>query len=372
MVNRGKRNLAWLVTALMASCIEPYQPPVIVADNQYLVVDGYLDNGRGSASVRLSRTQNLTENGPTAESTARVTLEGEGGSRFPLAHQGNGVYAVTGLNVPPGAKYRLRIGTATGKEYLSDLVASKPTPPIDSVTWRAGEGGVQVYVNTHDPLNRTVYYRWEYEETWEFTAAFSSSIEYVNGAIVPRKENVYRCWRTQKSTALSLGTSARLSQDVIRDFPLVFVPFESRKLRIRYSVLVRQFAESREGYDYWQNLKKNTENLGTLFDPQPSQTTGNLRCVSDPSEPVVGYFGASSTEEQRIFIGYDELPFQRYVESCQVDTVKIEDLARFDPGQSLVGEIRGGTRRPVDGYTYSTLGCVDCRTAGTTVRPDFW
>ncbi|MEO5998783.1 MAG: DUF4249 family protein, partial [Chitinophagaceae bacterium] len=55
---------------------------------------------------------------------------------FPLADKGKGVYSADALNFNPVQKYRLRIKTAAGTEYLSDYVELKKTPAIDSVNWK--------------------------------------------------------------------------------------------------------------------------------------------------------------------------------------------------------------------------------------------
>ncbi|MEJ7664695.1 MAG: DUF4249 family protein [Hymenobacter sp.] len=98
-------------------------------------------------------------------------------------------------------------------------MAAKLTPPIDELPWAAEPSGVQIYVNTHDPTSATRYYRWEYQETWEFHSAFRSDVEYVNGQFQRRTEDISRCWRTENSTRISLTTSDKLTQDVIAKFP---------------------------------------------------------------------------------------------------------------------------------------------------------
>ena len=137
----------------------------------------------------------------------------------------------------------------------------KQTPPIDEVGWQALDNELQLYVNSQDPQNNTRYYRWEYEATWAFTAAFQSSMKYdeASGRIVPRThldDDIYRCWRTEKSTDIKLGTSAKLSRDVISQVPDPVAAIRSEELRIKFSVLVKQYALTQEAYVYWETLRK--------------------------------------------------------------------------------------------------------------------
>lgn len=377
------KTIGWLMMLLVSSCVEPYSPEVLEGPNSYLVVNGFI-NTNGPTTVQLIRTQNLKdETPPPAEINAIVQIESEEGENYRLWGTGNGNYTSSNLELNPASKYRLYIRTANGKEYASEYVTVKRTPAIDEITWEPIDDEVQVYVNTHDPNNDTRYYRWEFEETWHYRAAFGTGLKYVNGKIELRDRNdpdIYNCWTSDNSTTIELGTSIRLTQDVISNYKLTAIPYDSEKIAIKYSILVKQYALTREAYAYWETLKKNTENIGTLFDPLPSQLTGNIKSLSDPNEPVIGYVTASTMQQKRIFIGYEELPreWKTFIPRCPIDTMLLAistPREYFEGGYVMpVYEVyppEGGGMFPI-GYSYATVDCVDCRTRGTNVKPDFW
>lgn len=364
--------LLWL-----GSCIEPYRPEVIQVPNNYLVVDGFI-NSTGPTTIRLSRTVNLDgATIPPGELKARVFIEEEGGAQFDLKEGTNGNYTGNPLQLNATRRYRLRIRTADGKEYASGYEANKITPPIDSVTWEIRNDAVQLYVSTHDPAQNTRYYRWKFDETYEFTSAFYSAYEYTRTGITDRREPIFTCWRGGSSSAILIGSSAKLTQDVISEYPLFTIPSNSVKIDRKYSLLVKQYAQTKEAYEYAETLKKNTESIGTLFDPLPTQLTGNIQCLTVPEEPVIGYINVSSLQEKRIFIKRDQLPpnwraIHEY-SLCKLDTVLLADMAKSFSSQQIlpVGEVlseMGG----VIGYTASSNLCVDCRVRGTNVKPGFW
>jgi hypothetical protein len=368
--------------------VEPYSPDVIENPNQFLVVDGSI-NGTGITTVKLSRTQNITETAmPMLEAGATLLLEEEQGAQYPLQEGIAGTYTSSSLNLDLRKKYRLFIRLLSGQEYASDFVSVKPTPPIDEVGWKALNNTLEIYVNSHDPQNNTHYYRWEYKATWAYTAAFQSSMKYdeASGKVVPRTNNdedIYRCWKTEYSTAIKLGTSSKLSQDVIFEYPILTLPSRSEELRIKYSVLVKQYALTQEAYQYWESLRKNTESIGTLFDPLPSQLTGNVHNLKNHDEPVIGYVGASTVQEKRIFISWEELPedWVAYYPPCVLDSLLPEPPQTLE---DLAGYFKGGFSMPVAeiyppmgfptpiGYMVARKDCVDCRLRGTNVKPDFW
>jgi len=379
-----KRLLSSLFAALLLAlpgCVDKYQPSVIASPQRYFVVDG-LVNLRGVTTVKLSYTRSLTTTTVPVEAKATVRIQDDAGASYPLTEQAAGTYTSAALTLDAARRYQLRVRTAAGREYASDLVQAKLTPPIDRVHWAVERNGVQLYVDTHDATNNTRYYRWNYSETWRFSTPNYAEFEFVNGAMRRRTDNIQDCWRTEASTGISLSNTARLSQDVVSKFPLVLWPGNSDRFRIKYSILVQQYAQTAEEAAYWEKLRKNTESLGTLFDPLPTQLTGNVHCLTDASELVVGYVGASSMTEKRLFIDRSEFPatatfLTGYENQCEVpDTIP----SKRNPVSFAVGFTREymplhEVFNPfgiLSGYTRSLTLCADCRLRGTNVKPSFW
>ncbi|MCA8831455.1 DUF4249 domain-containing protein [Hymenobacter sp. BT728] len=374
----------------VSSCVEPYAPEVIQAANNYLVVEGSI-NSRGVTTIRLSRSVNLANtSAPPAESKAKVFIEQEAGGQYPLREGKVGTYTSADLTLAAGQRVRLHLTTAGGREYTSEFVSALVTPAIDSVTWKPTARGLQIAANAHDDANQTDFYRWDYEETWEFTTRYVSKVEYKNGKMVDRLEDINRCWTTQASTNVVLNTAEKLSQSVISQAPIVLLPRDTPKLYYKYSILVRQYALGKNEYAYWDALRKNTQNLGTLFDPQPTQLTGNVHNVSNPEEVVLGFVGAQSVAEKRLIIARNQLPFDwpyvtGYEHCVDIDTIPRpsedpmdwptpeEVLAFFKSGHPVaLEELHFPALDPRPFYVFSSVDCVDCRTRGVKTKPAYW
>lgn len=368
--------MVFSAVVMFSGCVEPFELPESAPDESLLVVDGYLNLEQGQATVKLTRTQNLQDEGAAPlETGAQVSLETEQGESQPLIAQHDGNYTASGLGVEYGKKYRLRIKTRNGREYLSAFVSSQKTPAIDSLTWNVEREGVQVRVNTHDPGNSTRYYLWEYEETYEYNASRLSQLVYDRGEVRYRREGefIYTCWKGDASKNIYLGSTVQLAEDVIRDFPLAFNLGNSKKLNKKYSILVKQYGLSREEFNYWQLLKKNTENVGSLFDAQPSQVTGNItRVDSNPEETVFGYFSVRSMSTKRLFVTAGQLlgnGFRKEYQDCETTDISDSQVPMFlSSGYNLVLE-----ELSPSGYSTAPVACADCRVqGGTNVKPDFW
>lgn len=367
---------ACLMLMITGSCVEPYDPPVENKDVRFLVVDAFLNSGDGSITANLFRTFPVYSTEPAPpETKAIVMLEDDQGFSATLTETGNGAYDLDGLSVNTGKKYRLHIRTADKEEYLSAFVTIKTTPPIDSVFWAAEADGVRVYLNTHDDSKSTRYYKWDYTETYEYTAAYPSNLKLVKGQVVPRFENEYinRCWRTIPATNIHVGSSVKFQEDIIRHAQLAALKRGSIKLSRKYSGLVRQQAISEEAYNYWSKLEQTTESLGGLFDAMPTQVTGNIHNTTNPDQPALGFFSGGTVEEKRIFISFYDLPdrLQSYPSNfCTYDTIPADQIMYYTDDTLLISSY--GSPFTL-GYTTSDNICIDCRVqGGTTTKPSFW
>jgi hypothetical protein len=370
-----------LCCLIFLECRRPFEPSLKPSDINSLVVEGYID-GNAPTHITITRARNVSQGDTAArkyELNAGVSVEDDQQNIYPLTEMGNGAYgSVNTLNIDPSHKYRLHILTSDGKEYASDYVPFKSSPPIDSIGWKmTDEGGVQIYVNTHDPSNQTKYYRWDYGETWEFHVSYYSILKYnpPTNTLLPRTDQVYMCWKSDSSTNIFLGSSAKLVSDVIHEAPLAYVPNHDQKLSVLYSIFVRQYALDESGYNYLQAMKSNTENTGSIFDPQPNGTTGNIHCLTDPSEQVSGYICAGNTSVKRVFIYNSAIPGRwNLVPNCpDVEVPNIADSIRyyFTTGYGPVDQIYSPSGAII-AYNASYVLCVDCTLTGTNVKPSFW
>ncbi|MCE7064997.1 DUF4249 domain-containing protein [Dyadobacter sp. CY326] len=356
-------------------CIEPFSPPEINSNDHYLVVDGFFNaGGTDTSRFELRRTQKVNQTTePFIETGASISVETEAGETFAFTEPAKGMYILPPRNYDMAGKYRIRIATKDGQEYLSEFVTVSRTPPIDSLTYKldAAQNAVVFYVNTHDATNSTQFYRWKFDETWEYDATYYSALEVVNDTVVLRKQNINKCWGKNKSGSILLGSTVRLSQDIIKNLPLNIVPISTNRFYIKYSILVKQYGLSRQAFEYWTDLSKTTQGTGSLFDPQPSQVTGNIKNTGNPKDRVFGYFSASTEATKRLTIAPKLGIFPRCTEP---DTIPLacgrngEACALNTPNLLLS---YWGIR--ADSVLVGIESCADCRTAGgTTDRPSYW
>jgi hypothetical protein len=359
-----------LLFTLLAGCTQSYLPPAIANPAANLVVEGFINNGSDSTSFTLSRTVALAVTPVvTPELNAAVSIQGTDNSVYPLGNAGNGVYGAILPSLNPGISYRIFITTG-GKDYASDYVPLVANPPIDSINWVRGDTGIWVYANTHDPTNTAQYFRWDYTETWEFHSPLPASLTYAGGNLVPNLPNTTdTCWQSDISTRVILATSTQLATDVIYEVPLTSIPLNSQQLTVRYSIFIRQYALTKTAFTWWQTLQNNTENIGSIFGVEPTTNPGNLHCLTDTSETVVGYVSAGSIRTQRIFIDNSQVLPWDYISGCKETKIPEDSLqTMIDMGYELVDQ---ASLVPPLVYI-APKRCVDCTATGSNIRPSFW
>jgi len=385
-------GLFFCLTVLsLTGCISEYNPVGVADTAGTLVVDGLLiDNGQ--TAIKLSRTVRLVDKLPrdavyvqnatiqVIDESNRIIAVAE--PQIAAGKRVAGMYVINDtLSFDPAMKYALDI-RIENSHYRSDFIAPVHTPEIDEVTWTVNEDqSMDIMVSTHDPSNRTTYYFWRFEEDWEFIAPFAAEFRYdpVTKTVIPQSlngDNRYYCWNFDQSKSLLYGSSDKLSEAVIKNNKIHHIPPNNPRFNYLYSILVKQYGLEKEAYDYFVNLQRNVDESGSLFAPQPSEKEGNIKCLSNPDEPVIGYIAITKEVAQRLFIDVEKLDFFLHA-NCIPETIPDFDFIpgwitpeeAFDKGVGIFIPFSPGST-----YFHAfPVRCVDCTYSGNTKnKPDFW
>jgi hypothetical protein len=332
------------------------------------------------SKIILSRTTDLSNPNNVYEGKAKVNVQSENGAVYPLTEGTTGTYTSAALTLPTNIRYRVQIITQGGTEYLSDYVTGQTTPPIDNVTWeKTAEGGIQLYANSTIQQGQTMYYQWKTDETWEFHSSAYTRYKWVynnlgetigitlwaaNGSL---DTTIYTCWRSESSSLLQLRNLDQFSSTKIHQ-PIAYISPNSVKLSVRYSLNIQQYSISKEAYLFLETMKKNTEQLGTVFDPQPSYLPGNVRSVSNSKEQVIGYVSATQETTKRIFLTPSDVGGWPYQAKCEPrnagsDPRELRGWFRYYPLDRVPGS---------DSIVMLPDSCLNCLTKGVNKKPSFW
>jgi hypothetical protein len=287
----------------MTSCIETYTPDISRYEN-ILVVDGEISNLPGPYIVKLSRSYEFYKRNSQPAKGAQIKIIENTGLEVELTETSDGIYSTTDnpFRGVVGNSYKLQI-KLDGQIYESGFETIIPPMPIDKVYWEYqkkdnGSDGIELLLDTHDPLNKTRNYAWYVDETWKF--------------VVPIEIIDHPEWRVgyqyYTSSIFDIGTSAQRINDIIERHHLRFFDETTNRIYIRYSANVRQYALTEPSYSYFKKIVTINQNQGSLFDPTPGSITGNIKNTQNKDMPVLGYFLVAGVSEKRIFIDRKEVP----------------------------------------------------------------
>lgn len=312
------KKLAYIFFSLLlfSQCIDPLDLEGIVDGEPQLVVDAFISDQPEAYFVKLSYSStSLKGYEDEGISGAEVFVTDAEGSRYDFSDAGSGIYESNPFEFQGqvGRTYQLHVRLPEGKQYISREETIQPVPEIDSIFARhenrpsitsigseVDNWGMQTYLTTGTGGDKPGFYRWDWQETYEFQSPlfdpmsmFPPPICYQSGSVVRR---------------LNIASSADFSEDKIIGRPINFISKKTYKLQARYSLLVTQYSLTERAYTFWENIKTQDESGGSVFAPPPSPIPGNIFNVNDDPEAVLGVFQVSAVRRKRFFLPRSEVP----------------------------------------------------------------
>jgi len=370
--------MLFLICLVLCGCITEYEPTGIAEVEGILVVDGIITDDE--TYVTLTRSVKLNEPGKGNASSnfvdnAGVYVECDDGTQIAGEYQADGQYLIKTGKLNLERQYRLKIvieeldNSKTPPppetyEYHSDFLYPIATSGIDSVFWMKKNVGEPVTIHVATKVsedyddNIVLYYLWSYQEDWEIKP------------FLPHWGYPSVCWNKVNSSDLLLGSAANtVSGSTIEN--ITEIEPSNRKLSEMYRITVKQNAISKRAYEYFSNIKKNSQQTGSIFSPIPLELAGNITFATNPDIPVIGYVEVSTTTQKHRYISRGDNVYEPPYWTCQpLPAAEIGELNEFlipptPPGWTLYQAAFPGMPA-----LYVKNECVECD--GAAQKPDDW
>lgn len=405
---------------LVTSCVEEI-PLETENFESILIIEATITNEFKKQEILLSRSFKF-DSIPEKESNAAVKVNDDTANTYIFTEAEPGVYkSQTTFAAQPNRNYSLSILTSDGREYGSTNKQLTQSTSIDNLYVERdfnenGNEGVSVYLDSYDPTGNSKYYRHEYEETYKIIAPLYSPRELIsNGVQFPILENdtfqydtieliidllvelKFRdqqeqvCYKTVKSNTFILENTEAYIEDKLEKYRVRFLNRDSYTIMHRYSILVRQYVQSREAYAFYETLNSFSESETVFSENQPGFLEGNVFSVENKNENVFGFFEVASVDEKRIYFNYSDLFVNEsqpdfYIECDEFFTPVLirEDFAHNWISSPLVDAINDGYQfydendvEVSSPFSYAPFRlvlepCGDCTFLGNNNVPDFW
>lgn len=377
-----KYILVPILALLLGSCIYPYDIELKEGAEGTVTIDGDIIYGEIS-TFTVGLTQSVADSVSKQFFVNTLYVECEDGTKYQGVNERGDIYIVDTRHLDKEKRYRFvakiskdGFSPSNARTYMTDFMEVQITPPIDSISYQIAQDSLSVSINvsTHDDSKPEGYYRWEYEENWEFKSVYRATYEYAYYSnsvyeIDFETENRYYCWGKALSRDVLVHSTKNSGSNVVYQEVLNGnIDATDKRLNTLYCIDVIQYSLTEEGYNFWKTLKKNEEGMGDIFSPQPSKPRGNIYCEEDKDEYVIGHIGCSSVTRMRRFITTQEFGIYREADMTSPSIIGREGWqTAYMEGLDVI-EINEETRE----CFWAPLRCVDCRKYGTKDKPDFW
>lgn len=378
---------------LMGRCVEPFMPPLEEDDTEsLLVVEGWITDETGPFTVSLTSTipvydeRNVVVSDYLPVSGAELQITDDMGNVYMLYEEDAGWYETDAKDLQgiPGYTYTLMVTNPDGRQYESEAVFMQEGPDIDKVYHKTvqrtyfdqarpyEETWLNVLVDTRSAGDEITYFKWDFEETWEFEMPTFVTVNHGSCETCPPPSTETidvdyekkHCWVSESSRSILVKSTVDAAENEIEGFILQSIGPPDDRLNIKYSILVKQYLINRKMYEYFKRIRESNQETGGIYETAPAQIIGNIHCCNGETV-ALGYFLASAVKTERIFI----LPSEHEVSkgTAYGGCGWTSERPRYG-NMYLYGTYNNGTEYAWSDNKY----CTDCRVRGTNVKPDFW
>lgn len=353
---------------LIAGCVEPYEfvvhqdePGIVVeafiSDKSFNETVMYPSDGR-YFTVKLSKTGDVVNHRPEAVTGAKVQLLNDQNEAWVYSEVATGLFQLldSEFKAIDGKQYKMRIVLADEQVIESEWESLPDVDPpsmgeivfdeteTDTYVMEANEWVVNslktVSVNIQvagNDTGRPVFYRWTYEPMWIYIAPLTSVVD-----------PGHKCWATDASYlntyALQVDRSGGYKKDLFH-FPTI----RNDRIFEKFSVLVTQHAMTQGYFEFWQELKDQSEG-SILTETTPFSLRTNYFSLTG-GKKVYGYFGVVREQAKRWYFSSEDLTYN------VTNTLRGDCLVVFGPGPPAPS-------------------CLDCREykfgQATLTQPAWW
>lgn len=363
----GKSHITKLIllllpaTMLLSGCIDELDGVNSKGQRKY-VIYGRITTEPPPYEVRITKSavynQGLT--GYEKVNGAKVRLHSGSGESELLSETADGIYKsdTLGIRGEIGEEYYITVQMPDGSGFYSEPEMIGIAPSINDLRFEfsqkqmySDEGvlvdadGFRIYAEFED-IPESSYYLLDWRKTYkEITRPeLKTGRDPYDNRIIPAPPRcsgwvrdtrvfglVYRpfdectcceCYVTEPGDGFELVNDRLIAGNSFKS-EIGFVPV-NRQFLDKVYVQARLISLSARAYDYWNKIKLQLENTGTLFDSPPGNILGNILPENPEDGEALGYFMAAGGNSSVISIDPLDIPYPfsvsgtPYEDDCRV------------------------------------------------------
>ncbi len=415
-----------LLFMVLGACVEELEIETLSEDGAgMLVVDAVFTDELKTQMVYLSRSDSrldlLTDtiynpympsgiqpfDSVPPESGAHLRLVTDSGIEYDFTEGSKGQYfSNEPFALEMNMAYNLQITTQSGSEYISDTIQLAGASEITNLyAERAisdtGVEGVAIYMDSDPVEGNPQHYRYAFEETYKIIAPYWQAYDFELSffdtetqehdlTIVERQVQNQICYNTVVSSGIDQVSTLGNADSKVQRHMVRFIGQDNFIISHRYSILVKQYVQSKEASSFYEVLKDFSQSESLFSAVQPGALYANVQRADGREENVLGYVEAVNVSEQRLFFNYEdffpdeELPPYAFGFNCDLQTAPLFSLPgcpqgllpRVDLGLVSYFAVYDENLVPlascIGPYVFVPRLCGDCTLLGDNAPPNFW
>ncbi|UBM60496.1 DUF4249 domain-containing protein [Marinilongibacter aquaticus] len=331
-INHKHKTLKLLIGALILfalSCVEPYDK-LYTGDTVIFSIDGKLTNNPSLNYIKLiesiPRYGSNTQYKPV--SNADVYLLTDQGERVDFSENSSGFYQPNNYTYEPqiGTSYTLYITTSDGQTFESNTQTLLKPIEMSNVRQSFNREAVKtptdvspghyIYADLKDPANETNLYAWDWvlyeQQDWCITCydkLYSVNSQACTKDAPESREYDYNCegpcWEIIRPRQSNVMKDIFSDGQEIKAREVAEIPVYQSGGALIY---VNQYSIDLETYNFLELTRNLGINTGSLADTPPATAIGNVKCTSDPSINVAGYFMVAGVTTRMHWLDRSDVP----------------------------------------------------------------
>ncbi|WP_337044454.1 DUF4249 domain-containing protein [Emticicia sp. 17c] len=285
--------LAIVTGLVIGSCVSPYEVN-LPSNLKIMVVDASLTDIDDTQTIRISETNNFFKNiynTPVSNLNVQIIIDGK--ETIGLNETRAGVYALPFMfRVQPGTTYKLRFQKQDGTIYESTEEKTTRAPAIDKIFDEFEAEGIKegekrlaanyVYVDFKDNPDEDNNYVWTWKLWEKQTICHTDYYDFYCDS---------KCWEILTNKNFNVFSDVYSNGKPVYGKLIGKIPYYSFDGAL---LEITQQSVSAQAYRYFKLMSEQTQTSGTLVDTPPAPLIGNIKNISNPSEPVTGIFSVTS------------------------------------------------------------------------------
>ncbi len=292
-------------------CREPFEFDYADVLEPTVVIDGYVTNSGKAHVVQVSYSTTINNRGQVETefiTNADVRIIDDLGDFTVLNHWRSGIYRTAPqYAVSEGRSYRLVVTLSNGEVYESVMkTLPPPSPATASLSFRGDTRDVLANNSIQPQEGAVIEATIQKDNDRHFYQWVIGQYFIIQSDLAP--DELKFCYIRDFDEAQVVLLQDNPAQEGVSEYtyPIEFIP-RSAKMKVDFGVEAVLLTLNEDDFEFWDAVRIQSENSGSLFDAAPHSIEGNI--TGRNGERALGYFGVYRESLDRVFFTEQELGF---------------------------------------------------------------